>query len=385
MLKYLVKSQFTAKTPLGPKNLNSGEVISLSHTNAKPLVEKGLLVEKNIGLDLLHRYEARVYVLRAYLGYSLQVAQVAARNLIDSLLKRHEALKTSDAPSLEFLEEVEEFNRTSTGENPISKINSDTGAGEWAGNRCNIADGCHHGCIYCWAEDLKVIRYGQVASADAWRIEVVKNYSTKNCKRYDEPIMFPTTHDISPTYLHPYRCHLYNILIARNRVVLVSKPHRECIEAICAEFSSFRDTLTFRFTIGGLDDDVMKHWEPGAPPLAERLECLQYAFDQGFKTSVSAEPMLGGPVEAEKLYYTVEPYVTEDIWFGKMKYISGLKNDPDPIIAAQAIAVLDNQTNDEIMELVGKLKGLPKVEWKDSIKNIINPPLKKQKKGGAKK
>lgn len=385
MLKFLVKSPFTVKTPLGPKKLNSGEVISLSHTSAKSLVAKGLMVEKNIGLDLLHRYEARVYVLRAYLGYPLQVAQVAASNLIDSLLKRHEALKTANAPSLEFLEEVEEFNRTSTGDNPISKINSDTGAGEWAGYSCNIGDGCSSGCLYCYAENMKVVRFKYVESAEAWRNEVIKDCTTKKCKKYDEPIMFPTTHNLSPTYLHPFKCHLYNILSARNIVFLVSKPHRECIEAICSEFSSFRDTLTFRFTIGGLDNDVMKHWEPGAPSLAERLDCLQYAFEQGFKTSVSAEPMLGGPVEAEKLYYTVEPYVTEDIWFGKMKYISGLKNDPDPVIAAQANAVFDNQTNDEIMELVGKLKGLPKVSWKDSIKDIINPPLKKQKNGGAKK
>jgi hypothetical protein len=116
----------------------------------------------------------------------------------------------------------------------------------------------------------------------------------------------------------------------------------------------------------------MRHWEPGAPALAERLECLKYAFDQGYKTSVSAEPMHGGRDDAEKLYYTVEPYVTEDIWFGKMKYISGMKNDPDPEIAAQTVAVQENQTKDEILELVGKLRGLPKVEWKDSIKEVID-------------
>lgn len=371
MLKYLVKSPFTTNTPAGKKTWNRGEATCLSHVNAKSLLAKGVLVESNVGLDLLYRYEKRVYELMTLLDYSLQEAHVEAGKLISSLLKRHDALKKSNAPSQEFLEEVDEFNRNSTGSNPITKIPSDEGAGEWAGYRCNIGEGCSHGCLYCYAENMAVVRFGRVESAEAWRNEVIRNMTSKKCKRYDEPIMFPTSHDVSPTYLPAYRCHLYNILSAGNKVVLVSKPHRECIEAICSEFSSFRDTIIFRFTIGGLNEEVMRHWEPGAPALAERLECLKYAFEQGYKTSVSAEPMLCGRTEAEKLYYTVEPYVTEDIWFGKMKYIGGMKNNPDPEIADQAVSVQENQTNDEILELVYKLKGLPKVAWKDSIKNII--------------
>lgn len=371
MLKYLVKSAFTANTPAGKKTWNKGEATRLSHSNARKLLEKGVLVEKNIGLDLLYRYEDRVYQLITRLAYSRQEAQQAAANLITSLLKRHEALKTSQPPSLAFLEEVEEFNHIATGGNPISKIDSEEGAGEWAGYRCNIGDGCHHGCLYCYAEGMKVTRFGQVESAEAWRNEVVKDYSTKNCKKYDKPIMFPTTHDISPTYLPAYRCHLYNILNSGNNVVLVSKPHRECIEAICNEFTSFRDSMTFRFTIGALNDAVLRHWDQDAPDLEERLACLRLAFENGYKTSISTEPMLCDRIEAEKLYYTVEPYVTEDIWFGKMNGKGGLRNNPDPEVAAQAVTVMENQTDDEILELVEQLKGLPKVAWKDSVKSVI--------------
>jgi len=374
MLNYLVKSAFTANTPVGKKTWNRGEAACLSHTNAKHLLSKGILVEKNVGLDLLYRYEERVYQLITRLGFMTLDAQKAAADLINSLLKRHEALKTSQPPSSAFLEEVEEFNRTATGGNPISKIDSDEGAGEWAGYRCNIGDGCHHGCLYCYAEGMKVTRWGQIESAEAWRTEVVKEYSTKKCRKYDEPIMFPTTHDISPTYLPAYRCHLYNILNAGNRVVLVSKPHRECIEAICNEFTSFRDTMTFRFTIGALNDAVLRHWDQCAPDLEERLECLRLAFENGYKTSVSTEPMLCDRSEAEKLYYTLEPYVTEDIWFGKMNGKGGLRKSPDPEVAEQAVAVLENQTDDEILELVEQLKGLPKVAWKDSITKVINKP-----------
>jgi len=371
MLNYLVKSKFATNTPVGQKIWNKGEALSLSHSSAKPLLGKGVLVERNVGFDLLYRYEDRVYQLVTRLGLPLHEAQQAAADLIISLLKRHEALKTSQPPSLAFLEEVEEFNRNATGGSPISKIDSEEGAGEWAGYRCNIGDGCHHGCLYCYAEGLKVTRFGQVESAEAWRNEVVKDYSTKKCKKYDAPIMFPTTHDISPTYLPAYRCHLYNILNAGNNVVLVSKPHRECIEAICNEFTSFRDSMTFRFTIGALNDAVLRHWDQGAPDLEERLACLRLAFENGYKTSISTEPMLCDRIEAERLYYTVEPYVTEDIWFGKMNGKGGLRNSPDPEVAAQAVTVLENQTDDEILELVEQLRGLSKVAWKDSIKSTI--------------
>ena len=383
MLKYIVKSAFTANTPVGKKTLNKGEATCLSHSSAKQLLGKGVLVEKNVGIDLLYRYENRVYQLITCLGFSLQEAQQAAADLINSLLKRHEALKTSQPPSLAFLEEVEEFNRTSTGGNPISKIDSDEGAGEWAGYRCNIGDGCHHGCLYCYAEGIKVTRFSQIVSAEAWRNEIVKEYSTKKCRKYDAPVMFPTTHDISPTYLPAYRCHLYNILNAGNTVVLVSKPHRECIEAICSEFSSFRDTMIFRFTIGALNDAVLRHWDQNAPNLEERLACLRLAFENGYKTSVSTEPMLCDRIEAEKLYYTVEPYVTEDIWFGKMNGKGGLRNNPDPEVATQAVTVMENQTDDEILELVEQLQGLPKVAWKDSIKKIINPTPKNSEESGG--
>lgn len=369
MFEYIVRSPFK----MGDRIMSKGEALSLSSLKATAAVHRGFLLEKNVsGLqDIVATCENRARVLVEKLQLSPEVASTRAMGLATSLLIRHESLKTFKAPTPAFLAEVEEFNRTATGSNPITKINSLDGAGEWAGYNCNIGKGCSHDCLYCYAENMAVTRFKRVG-ANGWGNEIFRDVSTKKCKLYDEPIMFPTTHDITPTYLPAYKCHLYNILAAKNTVMLVSKPHRESIEAICTEFTSFRDSMTFRFSIGGLNDAVMRHWEPGAPPLSERLECLQYAFELGFKTSVSAEPMLCGPDEAEKLYYTVEPYVTDTIWFGKMKYIAGLKNDSDQEIAAQAVTVLDNQTDDEIQALVDKLRGLPKVKWKKSIRNTVD-------------
>jgi len=81
--------------------------------------------------------------------------------------------------------------------------------------------------------------------------------------------------------------------------------------------------------------------------------------------------MLGGKEEAKRLYHLLGPYITKEIWFGKMNKIGGLKTSADPDIARHATEVIALQADDEIIELVSMLDGLPKIKWKDSIKEII--------------
>lgn len=371
MREYLVRVPFRKNSPQGEQLINRAETVRLSSSNAMTHVSNGLFVEKNVGLDLLAKFETRSRQLVEKFGCSTNQADSGAMKLVISCLKRHESLKYCRPPSTEFLQEVTEFNRTSTGKNPIAKIASVTGAGEWAGYNCNIGEGCQHGCLYCYASGIAVTRFKRVASMDAWRNEVMIDAKTGKCKKYLTAIMFPTTHDITPLYLPAYRCHLYNILIVGNTVIIVSKPHRECIEAICAEFSSFRDTMIFRFSIGTLDNDKLKLWEPGAPSVSERMWCLQYVFEQGFRTSISAEPMLTDRHGAEQLYYAVEPLVTEDIWFGKMNNVGGFRKSENADLARSATELVAAYQDSEIMAMFEHMGALPKVSWKDSVKEII--------------
>jgi len=373
MFDYLARSSFKMATPQGERHVTTGEALRLSSIKATVGVKNGVLIEKNVSglLDILGTTETRSSLLVEKLNITTDAASLRSQNLADSLLKRHEALKTYSPPTTAFLEAVDAFNRFATGPNPIAKIGSETGAGEWCPFRCNIGDHCSCGCLYCYAKKMAE-RYKRILNPEEWLVERIRMVSTAKCKKYSGWIMFPTSHDISEYYLPAFRCHLYNILVVGNRVVIVTKPRRTSIEALCSEFSSFRDNIIFRFTIGGLDEEALRIWEPGATSLSERLWCLKYAFEQGFRTSISAEPMLVSCEEAEEFYYAVEPLVTEDIWFGKMGGVGGFTKHSDPEVVRRAVELQKHYKADNILQFVERMTGLPKVEWKDSIKKVIN-------------
>lgn len=372
MFEYYATSPFNMMTPEGLRVVARGERFRLSSIKAAAGVQEGVLIEKNVSglLDIEAVKKSRIRTLLEKLHIEESIATIRAATMIESLKARHESLKTYSPPTATFQEAVAAFNRFCTGPNPIAKIGSDTGAGEWCPFRCNIGEHCSCGCVYCYAKKMAE-RYNRISNPEEWLAERVRKVSTAKCKKYSGWIMAPTSHDLSEYYIPAFRCHLYNILRVGNRVVIVTKPRRSSIVAICSEFSSFRDQIIFRFTIGGLDEEALRIWEPGATALSERLWCLKYAFEQGFRTSISSEPMLVNCEEAEKFYYSVEPLVTEDIWFGKMGGVGGFITHHDPEVAKRAAELKRVYSDNSIMRFVERMAGLPKVAWKDSIKEVI--------------
>lgn len=243
-----------------------------------------------------------------------------------------------------------------------------TGTREWADSNYNIGIGCSHDCLYCYAR-TNALRYKYVAEGD-WTTERVKGKLPAVSKK-NGVIMFPTTHDISPFYLPVALDSLKKLLAAGNKVLIVSKPHFACVEAMCKELEPWKDNVLFRFTIGTNDEARAKFWEPGAPTIAERLLCLKYACSRGYATSVSMEPMLGTAEETLAMFETMYPFVSDKIWIGKMNKINARVKKSSPEIAKECDEVAEYQSDDNILWLVGVLKDNPKVEWKDSIKEVI--------------
>jgi hypothetical protein len=129
--------------------------------------------------------------------------------------------------------------------------------------------------------------------------------------------------------------------------------------------------MLFRMTITSLNTDVSQLWEPGAPLPEERVAALRYAYDAGFQTSVSVEPMLDTVENMVTLYHTLSHYLTEDIWFGKMNDIDRRVDTSELEVVTAAQAILANQSDMNIRWLYGQLHDQPMVEWKDSIQLVL--------------
>ena len=118
---------------------------------------------------------------------------------------------------------------------------------------------------------------------------------------------------------------------------------------------------------------MLKLWEPNAPDYDQKLESLKYAFNAGYQTSVSCEPMFDDKID--DVINKVSPYVTETVWIGKPNKLkerlsmNGFKNDD--ITMNEARQLIQLFSDEYILALYTRYQNNPQIIWKDSIKKVI--------------
>jgi ParB/RepB/Spo0J family partition protein len=246
------------------------------------------------------------------------------------------------------------------------------GTMEWSAHNVNCCTGCSHDCRYCYAKSMAV-RFGRLTH-DQWKEERIRQEDVdKEYRLMKKQVMFPSSHDITPTNLRACRIVLGKLLQVGNRVLIVSKPHLECISKLCEDSAGYKDKILFRFSITACDDEILSFWEPHSPRYKERKEALKYAYEAGFQTSVSVEPMLDS-AHIEDLVEDLSPLVTDTIWIGKMNHLGSIQKDDDAV--AEAVKKIEaGQTDDKIQVIYEKYKDNPLIKWKSSIKKIVGIPL----------
>jgi DNA repair photolyase len=155
---------------------------------------------------------------------------------------------------------------------------------------------------------------------------------------------------------------LSNVFRPGNQVTIVTKPHLDCVKAICAEFPDYKDKILFRFTIGSSDSNTLKFWEPNAPDFAERLESLKYAFSEGYQTSVSCEPMLDDNIG--DVIDQVSPFVSDSFWLGKANQLRSrlaFNGENDPITRRRADQLIEWQSDGISSSFMANLKTTPRL------------------------
>jgi DNA repair photolyase len=250
-----------------------------------------------------------------------------------------------------------------------------TGTREWASSNVNIVKGCSHGCWYCYARVI-ASRFGRIHGPADWLVETVKPVRKRFGKRRGVGrVMFPSSHDITPNTVGPCSETLRGLLSAGNEVLVVSKPHLSVIKRLTTDLARWRDRVLFRFTIGSERSNVLAVFEPGAPTYAERLAALRHAYEDGYATSVSMEPML--TEHPEVVIKAVRPYVTDCVWLGLLNGVETFVtlNKCPPDVAAAARQVRQHWSPDRVRQLYATWHADPMVKWKESIKKIVGVEL----------
>lgn len=245
------------------------------------------------------------------------------------------------------------------------------GVEEWANYSVNIQTGCSTNCAYCFARAI-ASRFKR-ATPESWATPIIdKAKVAKRHRKRTGRTMFPTSHDICQDNLGECITTLRSLIEAGNEVLIVSKPDPWCIRQICGQFRDEKSQIMFRFTIGSANDTTLKFWEPNAPTFKDRLSALRYAFEHGFQTSVSCEPMLDK--EIGKVVDAVLPYVTDAVWLGRVNNLRqaiALNCPCDTDVMEAADRLLAEQTDDWLRELYRRYRKNPKIKYKDSIKKAV--------------
>jgi len=238
---------------------------------------------------------------------------------------------------------------------------------QWTDDSINFITGCGNQCKYCYSLEMATLfRHFDPSN---WSNEIIRQKDLeKKIKQYPKMVMFPSSHDIRPNHLVESVIVLDKILKAGNEVLVTSKPHFECIESICETFQDHKDKILFRFTIGSVDSQILKFWETNAPSFEERFKSLKLAFNMGYRTSVSAEPLLDKDVD--QLIKTLSPFITDTIWIGKMEHpikrlTSNGYTDQLTIQKAHELITWQNDPN-FIQHLYQTYKNNPMIRWKTS-------------------
>jgi len=250
-----------------------------------------------------------------------------------------------------------------------------TGTREWSETSVNIQLGCKHDCLYCYAK-YSAVKWHKLCTAEQWREPVIiRSKVRRSYLKRAGVVMYPSTHDVTQLNLSESICVLSKLLDAGNNVLLVSKPHLDCISTICDSFQGYKKQLSFRFTIGSMDQQVLDFWEPNAPCYNERLQCLMVAYSQKYCTSVSCEPYLECKVDRIiSLYEALKPYIINSFWIGKLREFDKRidMSDVTPEQNERFVKPLKAAQADEfVLELCQRLQNEQLVRWKDSIREVI--------------
>ncbi len=192
-------------------------------------------------------------------------------------------------------------------------------AREYSELAVNLFTGCSHACRYCYCP--AVLR----KTIDAWVLDPQPRKNVLRELERDAKRMQGDTREILLSFMSdPY--HSDEAARLTREALLLLEQHDLRVQVLTKgggrsiqDFDILaRNGWKYGATIIFLDERLREQWEPGAPPIAERIEAIREAHRQGIFTWVSVEPVVD-PAEAIRVVENLRGEV--DFWkIGKLNH-----------------------------------------------------------------
>lgn len=219
---------------------------------------------------------------------------------------------------------------------------------EYSSVGVNHTLGCYHGCKYCYAA-ANNIHYANYDSRDEWRVRVsivdgvVQQVDDELSRKRNlperihlsfvgDPFMWDalsgtTVQDIAETTIELIR-------VINGHGIPVTVLTKGIYPELPLDELDPRNQ--YGITAVSLDEDFRKEWEPGAPPVAARIEGLRALAARGARTWASVEPYPTPNLDAtaaDPLPLLNELAFVDKFIVGKLKYtpeVTAYLNTVDP-------------------------------------------------------
>ena len=204
---------------------------------------------------------------------------------------------------------------------------------EYAPLACNLYNGCAHGCIYCYCNNMRFLNFKEKSQNPTPRKDVVKQIQKELHRNvFSERINLCFTSD-------PYQPAEEEYCITQQVINLFRQHNTPYSILTKAATLPLRDIETFKnsdcwygATLTSFGQEKEK-WEPNTESTEKRIETLKIMNSHGIKTWASIEPLINSE-SACKIIEQI-PFA-EIIWIGKLNYQGKktTKADIIPIIEA---------------------------------------------------
>jgi len=197
--------------------------------------------------------------------------------------------------------------------------------------------GCRHGCRYPCHACMMALSYGRVSSYDDWcRPRLVANAAYLLKKELSRMKVKPDCiHLCLSTDPFMYQCPEV-IKLSLELISLINSHDIRCsiltkgeLPAELADTGRFAADNVYGISLGSINEEFRKKWEPGTASYADRIHALRVLHEKGLITLVHMEPYpTPNIVEQDIGDILREVAFADQLFFGRWNYNNRVKQYP---------------------------------------------------------